>query len=150
MPISIKFAALALAASATLSAASVAHAGVLVGRGWRGGMVAARGPHGSGVAAEGRYGGSYAAGRHTDGAGDYTAGRTAEGPRGSGFQTGRSGSCGSGTCSGSSATTFNDGKTIDRSYSATRNADGSVTYDKSRTGVDGQTRSVSGTYTPPN
>lgn len=150
MSVSIKFAAVALAAAAVLSAAGGAHAGVLVGRGWRGGVVAARGPHGSGVEAAGRYGGYYAAGRRTDGAGAYNAGRTVEGPRGAGFQTGRSGNCGSGTCSGSSATTFNDGKSIDRSYSATRNADGSVSYDKSRTGANGQTRSISGTYTPPN
>jgi hypothetical protein len=150
MSVLIKFTALALLASAIASTASVADAGVLAGRGWRGGVVAARGPHGSGAAAAGRYGGYYAAGRRTDGAGGYQAGRTLQGPRGAGFDTGRTGACGSGACSGSSTTTFNDGKAIERSYSATRNADGSVTYDRSRTGVNGQTRSASGTYTPPN
>ena len=137
-----------LLASALLVASTTAHAGVFAGRGWRGGFITARGPHGSGTVAVGRRGGYYAAGRHTDGAGNYQANRTVQGPWGSGLHTSRSGSCSSGTCAGSSTTTFNDGKTIDRSYSATRNTDGSVSYDKTRTGVNGQTSTVSGTYTP--
>jgi len=139
-------ASLTLAASAMLALSTSAHAGVFVSHGGRGGIVAARGPNGAGVVAVGREGGYYAAGRRTDGMGNYQANRTVETPWGKGYQTNRSGSCSSGTCAGSSVTTLNNGKTIDRSYSATRNPDGSVSYDRSRTGVNGQTRTVSGTY----
>jgi hypothetical protein len=129
--------------------ATSADAGVLVGRGWRGGVVAARGPHGAGAVAVGRYGGYAARGWHTDGAGNYQAGHTVQGAFGHGYNSAASGHCGSGTCSGSRQTTFNDGKSIEHSYSATKNADGSVTYDGSRTGVNGQTSTVTRTFNPP-
>jgi hypothetical protein len=126
-----------------------AHAGVLVARGWRGGVVAARGPHGAGAIAVGRYGGYTAGGWKTDGGGNYEAGRTVQGAFGRGYNTSASGHCGAGSCSGSRLTTFNDGKSIEHSYTATKNANGSVTYDGSRTGVNGQTSTVTRTFNPP-
>lgn len=66
---------------------------------------------------------------------------------GRGAETSRSGAYGGGQYNGSSQTTFNNGSAISRSSSVQANGDGSASYGLSRTGVNGQTESVSGTVT---
>jgi hypothetical protein len=129
------------------SMSTTADARMIAGRGWRGGAIAGRGPNGSFVAGRGRFGGTFAAGYELTGNGGYVAGRSVQTASGRGYSIGRSGTCAGGTCSGSSTTKFNDGRQVDRSYTATKNADGSVSYDGTRDGPNG-TKTVTGTFTP--
>ncbi|CAM5493785.1 hypothetical protein ACFSUK_27190 [Sphingobium scionense] len=55
---------------------------------------------------------------------------------------------GDGSYSGGRTTTLGDGTSFGHSTTATRNADGSVSYSSSRTGVGGDTATVEGTTVP--
>jgi hypothetical protein len=61
----------------------------------------------------------------------------------------RNASWGDGAYHGGASRTFNNGASANRSTNVVNNGDGTVSYDHSRTGYDGSTRSVSGTVTRP-
>lgn len=68
---------------------------------------------------------------------------------GRGVASSRSANWGDGAYQSGATRTFNNGVSASRSTSLVDNGDGSVSYDHSRTGYDGSTRSVSGTVTRP-
>lgn len=68
---------------------------------------------------------------------------------GRGVTSSRSAAWGDGAYAGGSTRTFNNGASASRSTNVVNNGDGTVSYDHSRTGYDGSTRSVSGTATRP-
>lgn len=68
---------------------------------------------------------------------------------GRGVASNRSASWGEGAYQGGATRTFNNGASASRSTHVVDNHDGTVSYDHSRTGYDGATRSVSGTVNRP-
>ncbi len=68
---------------------------------------------------------------------------------GRGVASDRSASWGEGAYHGGATRTFDNGASASRSTNVVDNHDGTVSYDHSRTGYDGSTRSVSGTVTRP-
>lgn len=60
----------------------------------------------------------------------------------------RNATWGNGIYQGSATHTRSDGTTYGRTTTTARNTDGSVSYTSNRTGLDGGTRSVSGTTAP--
>ncbi|WP_395443875.1 hypothetical protein [Caulobacter sp. UC70_42] len=68
---------------------------------------------------------------------------------GRGIASNRSASWGEGAYHGGATRTFNNGAAATRSTNVVDNHDGTVSYDHSRTGYDGATRSVSGTVSRP-
>ena len=70
---------------------------------------------------------------------------------GRGYASTRGASWADGSYEGGRTTTLNNGRTFGRSTTATSNGDGSASYSTTRTGIDGQSSTVSGTVsrTPP-
>ena len=68
---------------------------------------------------------------------------------GRGVASNRSAAWGDGAYHGGATRTFNNGASASRATNVVDNGDGTVSYDHSRTGYDGSTRSVSGTVTRP-
>ena len=68
---------------------------------------------------------------------------------GRGVASSRSATWGDGAYQGGATRTFNTGASASRSTDVVNNGDGTVSYDHSRTGYDGSTRSVSGTASRP-
>ena len=68
---------------------------------------------------------------------------------GRGVASNRNASWGDGAYHGGASRTFNNGVSASRSTNVVDNHDGTVSYDHSRTGYDGSTRSVTGTVTRP-
>jgi hypothetical protein len=68
---------------------------------------------------------------------------------GRGVASSRSASWGDGVYQSGASRTFNNGASASRSTNVVNNGDGTVSYDHSRTGYGGSTRSVSGTTTRP-
>ena len=68
---------------------------------------------------------------------------------GRGVASNRSAAWNDGAYHGDSTRTFNNGASASRSTDVVNNGDGTVSYDHSRIGYDGSTRSVSGTATRP-
>ncbi|CAN5556180.1 hypothetical protein BH10PSE4_BH10PSE4_31850 [soil metagenome] len=68
---------------------------------------------------------------------------------GRGVASSRNASWGDGVYQSGGTRTFNNGASASRSTDVVNNGDGTVSYDQSRTGYDGSTRSVSGTVTRP-
>ena len=68
---------------------------------------------------------------------------------GRGVASSRSANWGDGAYHGDATRTFNNGASASRSTDVIDNGDRTVSYDHSRTGYDGSTRSVSGTATRP-
>jgi hypothetical protein len=126
-----------LAAGAALAAALMSLAAV--------GAAQAR-THGHTVTAQGAGGRGFTQSRQVNrtGAGASVS-RGVQTNGGYGASTTRTSSYGGGQYSGAGQTTFDNGSTISRSSSVQANGDGSADYEASRTGVNGQTRSVSGT-----
>ena len=68
---------------------------------------------------------------------------------GRGVASSRDATWGDGAYQGGATRTFNNGASASRATSVVNNGDGTVSYDHSRTGYDGSTRSVSGTASRP-
>lgn len=108
------------------------------------------GQHGRTVRVQGAYGRGYVHDRHVNrqpGAVSVSRGTQTNGGRGVASQ--RSASWGDGVYSGGASRTFNNGATANRATSVVNNGDGSYSYSHSRTGYDGDTRSVSGVVSRP-
>jgi hypothetical protein len=81
--------------------------------------------------------------------GSVAVNRNTQGWNGHGVRSTRDASWGNGSYNGSASHTFNDGRSMGRDTSLHRNADGSVSYDLSRTRLDGSTVDRSGTIDRP-
>jgi len=97
--------------------------------------------HGRFVSVQGWRGG-FAAGRTINRVpGSTTATRGVQTDGGRGFLTTRQTSYGNGSANNTVTRTYNNGETATRTGSVTHNPDGSVTRERSHTGVDGNTQS---------
>lgn len=83
------------------------------------------------------------------GANSVSATRSAQNNAGMGVESSRNATWDDGAYNGSASRTFNNGMTSSRQTSVTDNGDGTVTVNGSHTGVNGQTGTVSGTFTRP-
>ena len=81
----------------------------------------------------------------------FTANRSIQTNGGYGLNRNRSAAYGEGSYSGASQTVFNSGRSINRSASVHDNGDGTASYQRTVTGSEGRSRSVSGSvpYAPP-
>lgn len=108
------------------------------------------GQHGRFVSVQGVRGHGYVHGRDVSRQpGAISVSRGTQTNAGRGVASSRSASWGDGAYQSGASRTFNNGASASRSTSLVDNGDGSVSYDHSRTGYDGSTRSVSGTATRP-
>jgi len=108
------------------------------------------GQHGRTVRAQGPYGRGYVHDRHVSRQpGAITVSRGTQTNGGYGVASQRSATWGDGVYSGGASRTFNNGASANRATSVVNNGDGSYNYSHSRTGYDGDTRSVSGTVSRP-
>ncbi|MBI1684247.1 hypothetical protein [Caulobacter hibisci] len=108
------------------------------------------GQHGRTVHVQGAYGRSYAHDRHVSrqpGAVSVSRGTQTNG--GYGVASQRGANWGDGVYSGGASRTFNNGASASRATSVVDNHDGTYSYSHSRTGYDGDTRSVSGVVSRP-
>jgi len=105
---------------ASLPPAMAFHGRIVSVQGWRGGYVAGRTIN------------------RTSGA--TTATRSFQGDRGRGFDTTRQTTYGNGSVNNTVTRTYNNGESATRTGSVTRNSDGSVTAERSHTGVNGNTQ----------
>lgn len=97
--------------------------------------------HGRFVAGRGFGGQGYVAGRTVNRTpGSTTATRGVETASGHGFVTTRQTNYGDGSLTNNVTRTYNNGETASRTGSITRNPDGSVTKERTHTGVDGNTQ----------
>jgi hypothetical protein len=104
-------------------------------------------PHGRTVSVQGAYGRGYVRSRDVSRApGSAQVSRSFQTNSGQGVNSTRSAAWGDGAYQGGATHTFNNGSTASRSTSVQKNPDGSVSYDYSRTGVNGQTHTATGTY----
>lgn len=105
-------------------------------------------PHGRTVSVQGSAGHGYTRSRQIDRQpGSTSATGSFQANDGQGVTSSRSAAWGGGTYQGGATHAFNDGTSSSRSTNVVRNGDGSVGYDVSHTGRNGQTNSVSGTVT---
>lgn len=116
-------------------------------------MVAApaqAGQHGRFVSVQGARGHGYVHSRNVSRQpGAISVSRGTQTNSGRGVISSRSANWGDGAYQSGATRTFNNGASATRSTSVVDNGDGTVSYDHSRTGYDGSTRSVSGTATRP-
>lgn len=125
----IKFPSLLAAAIGLIAAATPAFA-------WHGHVTRVEGPLGRG----------YVHSRSVSRApGSVSVNRDTQTNRGYGMATSRQANWGNGSYNGSATHTLNNGETFGRTTSLTRNGDGTATYSATHTGVDGQSRTVTGT-----
>ena len=99
---------------------------------------------------QGAYGRGYVHDRHVSrqpGAVSVSRGTQPNG--GYGVASQRGANWGGGAYAGSASRTFNNGASASRATSVVNNGDGTYSYNASRTGYDGDTRSVSGVVTRP-
>ena len=98
--------------------------------------------HGRFLSVQGAHGRGFVAGRTVNRTpGSTTATRGVQTDSGRGFETTRQTTYGSGSVNNTVTRTYNNGETATRTGSVTRNPDGSVTAERSHTGVDGNTQS---------
>jgi hypothetical protein len=81
--------------------------------------------------------------------GDVAMNRSFQTNDGRGVEASRAATWGDGVYEGGASRSWNNGQSTSRQTSVIDNDDGSWSYDHSRTGVNGDTRSVSGTWTRP-
>ncbi len=108
------------------------------------------GQHGHTTRVQGAYGRGYVHDRHVSrqpGAVSVSRGTQTNG--GYGVASQRGANWGGGAYAGSASRTFNNGASASRATSVVNNGDGTYSYNASRTGYDGDTRSVSGVVTRP-
>lgn len=108
------------------------------------------GQHGRTTRVQGAYGRGYVHDRRVNrqpGAVSVSRGTQTNGGYGVGSQ--RSASWGDGFYAGSASRSFNNGASASRATSVVNNGDGSYSYNASRTGYDGVSRSVSGVVSRP-
>jgi len=79
--------------------------------------------------------------------GSVAASRSIQTNGGYGYQHSRSANWGDGAYSASRGTTFNNGTSVGRTTSAVNNGDGTASYTSTRNGINGNSRTVSGTVT---
>jgi hypothetical protein len=107
------------------------------------------GQHGRFVSVQGARGHGYVHGRNVSRQpGAISVSRGTQTNSGRGVASSRSANWGDGAYQSGATRTF-DGASASRSTNVVNNGDGTVSYDHSRTGYDGSTRSVSGTATRP-
>lgn len=107
--------------------------------------------HGHVTGVQGPFGRGYVHSRSVSRApGSVSVNRDTQTNRGYGMATNRQANWGNGTYNGSATHMLNNGETFGRSTSLTRNDDGTASYTATHTGVDGQSRTVTGTigHTP--
>lgn len=108
------------------------------------------GQHGRLVSVQGARGHGYVHSRDVSRQpGAISVSRATQTNAGRGLASSRSASWGDGAYQSGATRTFNNGASASRSTNLVDNGDGSVSYDHSRTGYNGSTRSVSGTATRP-
>jgi hypothetical protein len=108
------------------------------------------GQHGRFVGVQGARGHGYVHSRNVSRQpGALSVSRGTQTNSGRGVASHRSASWGEGAYHGGATRTFDNGASASRSTDVVDNHDGTVSYDHSRTGYDGSTRSVSGTVTRP-
>ena len=108
------------------------------------------GQHGRLVSVQGARGHGYVHSRDVSRQpGAISVSRATQTNAGRGVASNRNASWGDGAYQSGATRTFNNGASASRNTSLVDNGDGSVSYDHSRTGYDGSTRSVSGTATRP-
>lgn len=108
------------------------------------------GQHGRTTRVQGAWGRGYVHDRHVSrqpGAVSVSRGTQTNGGYGVGSQ--RSASWSDGSYAGSASRSFNNGASASRATSVVNNGDGSYSYNASRTGYDGVSRSVSGLVSRP-
>lgn len=107
--------------------------------------------HGHVTSVQGPFGRGYLHSRSVARApGSVSVNRDTQTNRGYGMATNRQANWGNGTYNGSATHMLNNGETFGRTTSLTRNGDGTASYTATHTGVDGQSRTVTGTvgHTP--
>ncbi|CAN5362510.1 hypothetical protein BH10PSE3_BH10PSE3_23330 [soil metagenome] len=108
------------------------------------------GQHGRFVSVQGARGHGYVHSRDVSRQpGAISASRGTQTNAGRGVASNRSANWSEGAYHGGANRTFNNGASASRSTNVVNNGDGTVSYDHSRTGYDGSTRSVSGTANRP-
>jgi len=108
------------------------------------------GQHGRSVSVQGARGHGYVHSRDVSRQpGAISVSRGTQTNAGRGVASSRSANWGDGAYQSDATRTFNNGASASRSTDVVDNGDGTVSYDHSRTGYDGSTRSVSGTATRP-
>ena len=113
-------------------------------------LPAQAGQHGRFVSVQGARGHGYVHSRNVSRQpGAISVSRGTQTNSGRGVTSNRDATWGDGAYQSGATRTFNNGASVSRSASVVDNGDGSVSYDHSRTGYDGSTRSVSRTVTRP-
>lgn len=108
------------------------------------------GQHGRFVSVQGARGHGYVHSRNVSRQpGAISVSRGTQTNSGRGVASSRSANWGDGAYQSGASRAFNNGASASRSTNVVNNGDGTVSYDHSRTGYDGSTRSVSGTATRP-
>lgn len=108
------------------------------------------GQHGRWTSVQGPHGHGYTQSRHVSRQpGAIAVSRSTQANSGAGVASSRSATWGEGAYHSGSARTFNNGASAARSTNVINNGDGSYSWDHSRTGYDGVTRSHSGTVERP-
>jgi hypothetical protein len=108
------------------------------------------GQHGHTTRVQGAYGRGYVHDRHVSRQpGSVSVSRGTQTNGGYGVASQRSANWGGGAYSGTASRTFNNGASASRATSVVNNGDGTYSYNASRTGYDGDTRSVSGVVSRP-